>query len=122
MVNNPPDLCEYSRFLDLSDKLDIHHVYPAEYLSQHYPHEKDPLANFVLLTESTNRRLRNLPPREVLRRPDIYREAIQTHAIDLDLFDPEEGEPAEEIASFLAARADQLADMIYEAVGIRAPA
>jgi hypothetical protein len=121
-TSNARDWIEDTRFQDLPDKLETHHIIPDEYLEKHYDGDKDPVANFALLIESTNRKLRNLPPREVLDRPDVSRDAIRSHRIELSTLEGADGEtPAAYIQRFLDERAAILEQMIYDAVGVPKP-
>ena len=53
VLNNARDWCLDKRFIDLQDKLEIHHVFPDEFLQKPYKGEKDPIANFVVLADRT---------------------------------------------------------------------
>lgn len=122
VLNNARDWCLDKRFIDLQDKLEIHHVFPSEFLKKHYTGEKDPIANFVALSEATNKKLRNALPKDVLDRPDVSKDAIKSHSVDLASLKEKSGEePADAIRRFLEARVADLKPMIYAAVGVKAP-
>lgn len=125
VTNNARDWVEDKRFQDLTDKLEAHHVIPDEFLEKHSVGDKDPVANFALLTEVTNKKLRNMHPRDVLARPDVSRDAIRSHRIDpstLEETPATNGSPEAYIAGFLRDRAVVLERAIYEAVGVAKPA
>lgn len=126
VTQNARDWIDNLRFQDSSAKLEVHHVFPDEYLEKHYKGDKDPVANFVLLTESTNKKLRNTLPKDVLVRPDVSKEAIASHSgIEISTLaeDAEvSGKPAEYIRRFIAARASFLEGVVYQAVGVEKPA
>jgi hypothetical protein len=116
------DWVEDQRFQDLSDNLQIHHVIPNEYLEKHYEGDKDPVANFALLTESTNKKLRNMVPRDVLVRPDVSVNAIETQVIKRGSMSPLDSEsPKDFINRFMKERAMQLEELIYDAVVLPRP-
>jgi hypothetical protein len=125
VTQNARDWIENERFQDLPGKLEVHHVFSDEYLDKHYKGDKDPVANFVLLTEATNKKLRNTLPKDVLVRPDVHREAIASHpGIDVSTLEetPEvQGKPSEYIRRFLESRAPALEEIAYKAVGIPKP-
>jgi hypothetical protein len=92
VTQNARDWVDDVRFQDSAAKLEIHHVFPDEYLGKHHKGHKDPVANFVLLTESTNKKLRNTLPKDVLVRTDVSKEAITSHpAIELSLLEEDAG-------------------------------
>jgi hypothetical protein len=112
VTQNARDWVEDVRFQDSGAKLEIHHVFPDEYLVKHYTGEKDPVANFVLLTESTNKKLRNTLPKDVLARPDVSRDAIASHpGVKIKALEAG-GNPDDYINGFLAARVEFLEDVI----------
>jgi hypothetical protein len=113
------DWVEDKRFRDLKDKLEFHHVFPDEYLEKHYDGDADPVINFALLTESSNKKLRNTLPKDVLDRPDVSNGAIESNRIDTGTFDKGSRTPARYIKNFLDARAASMEDVIHEAVGIK---
>jgi hypothetical protein len=97
-------------------------VIPNEYLEKHYEGDKDPVANFALLTESTNKKLRNMVPRDVLVRPDVSVNAIETQAIKRGSRSPLDSEsPKDFINRFMKERAMQLEELRYDAVGLPRP-
>lgn len=113
VVANARDWCEDKRFIDLPDPLQVHHVFPNEFLTKHYKVEKDPISNFALLTEATNKKLRNTLPKDVLARPDVYRDAIESHRIEIGTIEEISGEDSEEsIRRFLESRVESLGEMI----------
>ena len=116
------DWIEDKRFQELgSHKLEFHHVFPDEYLEKHYEGDPDPVVNFVLLTEETNKKLRNTIPADVLERPDISSEAIESARINTDLLKKGSKKPPQYIKAFLDARAESLEDVIYDTVGVKKP-
>ena len=124
VVNNARDWIEDKRFQDLDGKLEAHHVMPDEFLSKHWHGDLDPVVNFALLTESTNKKLRNSLPKDVLERPDVSRDAIRSHRIEpkwLEESDATRGDPSAYIEHFFRERATVLEQMIYDAVGVKAP-
>jgi len=121
VTNNARDWIENQRFQDLDDKLEVHHIVPDEFLEKHWDGEKDPVVNFALLTESTNKKLRNTQPKDVLLRPDIDHDAIRSHRIDPNTFALVDGEPQADILAFFEARQQVLEQMIYDAVGVPKP-
>jgi hypothetical protein len=125
VTNNARDWVDDKRFQDLADNLQAHHIVPDEYLDKHYGGDKDPVANFAVLTEATNKKLRNMHPKEVLLRPDISRDAIRSHRIEpssLEETEETKNSPRAYIAKFFTERADLLEQTIYEAVGVPKPA
>lgn len=124
IINNARDWCQDKRFIDVADKLEVHHVFPEEFLKKHYRREKDPVVNFVMLTESCNKKLRNTLPKDVLARPDVHNDAIATHRIDLASLEEsadDGGDPEKTIQRFLGARAATLLPMVYQTVGVTMP-
>jgi hypothetical protein len=122
VMRNARDWVEDRRFQDLGDPLQIHHVIPSEYLDKHYRGDRDPVANFALLTEATNKKLRNMIPRDVLVRPDVSVDAIETQAIKrTNMAQPDSEAPQAFIERFLAERSLQLEEVIYDAVGVAKP-
>jgi hypothetical protein len=120
------DWIQDKRFRDLSEPLEVHHVFPNDLLKDHYTGEKDPVANFTLLTKSTNAALRDKQPKDVLLDPAVKHAAITTHpGIDLAWMkeDPEvAGQPDKYTQRFLDKRAEALRKLMYEKVGIKMPA
>jgi hypothetical protein len=124
VTNNARDWIADERFQDLPDKLEAHHVIPDEFLRKHYRADPDPVANFALLTEGTNKALRNALPKDVLQRPDIQRDAIRSHRIEpttLEETSETRSDPTKYIDGFLRARVAVLEKTIYEAVGVSKP-
>lgn len=115
------DWVEDRRFAELKDKLEFHHIFPDEYLKKHYRGDSDPVSNFALLTESTNKKLRNTIPNDVLDRPDVSRSALASAVLDVKTLKKGTKRPATYINTFLQARSDRLLSMIYEAVGVALP-
>lgn len=115
------DWIEDQRFKDLSDKLEFHHVFPDEYLGKHLHGDADPVANFTLLTESTNKKLRNTIPNDVLDRPDVRKGAISSGSIDTQTLRKGTKRPGPYVKQFLEDRSQQLLDLIYDAVGQEPP-
>jgi hypothetical protein len=123
-MNNARDWIEDKRFQDLDDKLEAHHVVPDEFLEKHWGGDSDPVVNFALLTESTNKKLRNALPKDILERPDVSRDAIRSHRIEpkwLEESDATRGNPKAYIEHFLGERATVLEQMTYDAVGVKPP-
>jgi hypothetical protein len=125
VTQNARDWIEDVRFQDSAAKLEVHHVFPDEYLEKHYKADKDPVVNFVLLTESTNKKLRNALPKDVLVRPDVRKDAIGSHpGVDLGTLEEDgevRGKPADYIQRFLDTRAKVLEKAVYRAVGAEKP-
>jgi hypothetical protein len=121
VVLNARDWIENKRFLELGEPLEFHHVVPDDFLKKYSRAEPDPVVNYSLLTEASNKSLRNEHPRQVLRRPDVFTSAVQSNQISTsDLENPEADE--EEYASeVFRKRADDLLDLIYESVGVARP-
>jgi hypothetical protein len=109
------------RFIDIGEKLEFHHIFPDEYLEKHYRGDSDPVANFALLTESTNKKLRNTIPNEVLERPDVSKSAVATADIDPATLKKGTKRPGPYIKQFLEDRSARLLDLIYDAVGVEPP-
>jgi hypothetical protein len=110
------DWMDDKRFTDLDSKFEFHHVIPDEFLEKHYRGDKNPVANYALLTESTNKALRNQLPRDVLARPDVSRDAVETQKLPLKFLNKDGVEPSEYISGFLEERARLLAELINDAV------
>lgn len=109
------------RFVELPGNFEFHHIFPDEYLAKHYSGPDNPVADYCLLAESTNKKIRNTHPKDVLARPDIYKSAVESNLIDASWLD--QGLPAgADIQHFLAMRAIRLKESIYEAVGVSMPA
>jgi hypothetical protein len=124
ITNNARDWIADKRFQDLEGKLEIHHVMPDEFLEKHWEGEADPVVNFVVLTENTNKKLRNQLPKDVLVRPDVTRDAIDSHGIDPSALEetPEtSANPKAYVDRFFDQRRDALVGMICEAVGVPLP-
>jgi len=124
VTNNARDWISDVRFQDLADKLEAHHVMPDEFLGKHYRGDPDPVVNFALLTESTNKKLRNTLPKDVLLRPDVQRDAVRSHRIEpstLEETQETQADPTKYINAFFKARAVGLENTIYEAVGVPKP-
>jgi len=121
VTNNARDWIEDKRFQDLPDQLQVHHIMPDEFLDKHWDGDKDPVVNFALLTESTNKKLRNTLPKDVLVRPDISLDAIRSHRLDPDVLAASDGPPRDYIRAFLDARKVVIEQMIYDAVGVPLP-
>lgn len=126
VTQNSRDWIEDVRFQDSLAKLEVHHVFPDEFLDKHYKGDKDPVANFVLLTESTNKKLRNTLPKDVLVRTDVSKDAIASHpGVDISMLQEAAevtAKPAEYIQRFLTARANALEEVVHAAVGTERPA
>lgn len=122
VANNARDWIVDRRFQDLDAKLEIHHVMPDEFLEKHWSGDKDPVVNFALLTESTNKTLRNSLPKDVIVRTDIHTDAIKSHGLDIAMFDGDSAkDPAAYIERFFSARSTVLEQMVYQAVGVKPP-
>lgn len=125
VTQNARDWIDDVRFQDTDAKLEVHHVFPDEYLEKHYKGDKDPVANFVPLTESTNKKLRNTLPKDVLVRPDVSKDAIATHpGVEISALEEDgkvSGKPAAYIERFLSSRAEFLEGVVYNAVGVKKP-
>jgi hypothetical protein len=126
IVANARDWMADSRFQDLDGPLEFHHVFPAEYLKRELPGAADPVVNYALLTEGTNRALRDTLPKDVLARSDISAAAIGTHGIDVALFRDTDGagntlDHKTYLERFLNGRVSALEAAVYEAVGISKP-
>jgi len=104
-----------------SHKLEIHHVFPDEYLEKHYDGDRDPVINFVLLAEETNKKLRNTIPADVLERTDVSTEAIESARVGPEWLKKGSKKPAQYIKGFLDARASDTEDVIYDTVGVKKP-
>lgn len=109
------------RFQDVPDKLEFHHILPDEYLKKNYPGDPDPVINFALLTEETNKKLRNTLPKDVLERNDVSSQAVESHRIDLETLRKGNKKPAAYIQGFLDARSAAFHEVIYETVGVAQP-
>jgi hypothetical protein len=121
VTNNARDWIEDKRFQDLPDKLQVHHIMPDEFLDKHWDGDKDPVVNFALLTESTNKKLRNTLPKDVLLRPDVSHDAIRSHRLDPNMLANADGQPHDYIQRFLEERKAVIEQMIYDAVGVPVP-
>jgi hypothetical protein len=114
------------RFLDVEEPLEAHHVFPADYLEDHYKGESDPVVNFTVLTKSTNAALRDKIPKDVLLDPSVKHAAVTSHlAIELAWLKEDAavaGNPVAYIERFLQERAVALEKPMYEVVGVPAPA
>lgn len=111
-----------TRFSEVSDPLEAHHVFPADWLNDHYAGEKDPVANYALLTKSTNAALRDKLPKDVLLDPAVVHTAVESHLgvrID-DLTEPADfvSAPSQYAERFVAERATRLVAIMKEAVGL----
>lgn len=119
------DWIEDSRFQDIAEPLEAHHIFPTDYLNDHYGGEKDPVANFAVLTKSTNAALRDKIPKDVLLDPSVKHAAVTSHpAIELAHLteDPAAGgDPAAYIGRFLEERGAGLVRLMYERVGVPVP-
>jgi hypothetical protein len=118
---NARDWVKDKRFVELPDALEFHHVVPDDFLKKYSGAETDPVANYSLLAESSNKSLRNEHPRQVLRRPDVVSSAVQSNFVALDLLSSVEADESKYAAAFLSARAEALLDIIFEAVGVARP-
>jgi hypothetical protein len=121
VMRDARDWIDDKRFQDLEGKIELHHVIPSEFLEKHWDGDDDPVVNFAALGESTNKKLRNSLPKDVLQRPDISLEAIRSHGIDTSTLEetPETSQDAKAyITRFFEHRRDQLVALICEAVGI----
>ena len=112
------------RLHEVDQPVEAHHVIPDDFLKAHYPGEKDPVANFVVLTKSTNSALRDKLPKDVLLDPAVKDSAVTSHiGVDLAIFKDDIGPdgPGEYIQRFLAHRAEALERLMYEMVGTPPP-
>jgi len=113
------------RFADLDEPLEAHHVFPNDFLKDHYVDEPDPVINFTVLTKSTNAALRDKLPRDVLIDPSVRSAAIPTHVgIDIALLKDDANlaqAPGDYVKRFLEARAEKIEDLMYESVGVDKP-
>lgn len=125
VVRDGRDWCEDKRFRDLNEPLELHHIFPNDMLKDHYEGEKDPVANFTLLTKSTNSALRDKQPKDVLLDPSVANAAIPSHiAVDLAWLKEDAevaGNPKKYIQRFLENRARALRALAYEQVGVPIP-
>jgi hypothetical protein len=125
VVRDGRDWCEDQRFRDLNEPLELHHIFPNDMLKDHYEGEKDPVANFTLLTKSTNSALRDKQPKDVLLDPSVANAAIPSHiAVDLAWLKEDAevaGNPKKYIQRFLENRARALRALAYEQVGVPIP-
>jgi hypothetical protein len=101
-----------SRLVEAVGDIQSHHTFPDSYLTTSGGVQKDPhiVANLTPITGATNAALRDNAPATVLARNDIVRSAIETHGIDVELFD------SQDYGAFLQNRADWLVARAREAV------
>ena len=120
VVHNARDWVKGNTFVSLpsSERLEAHHVVPADFLNVHYDGEADPLANFTVLTKSTNSALRDKMPRDVLVNPAVKHSAVESHpGLPHDeLAADHTDDPSGYVERFLRARASRLAKLINEVV------
>lgn len=119
------DWIEDKRFQELDGPLDGHHVFPADFLNDHYTGEKDPVINFAVLTKSTNSALRDKIPKDVLLDPAVKHAAVTSHiGIELGLLKEDAavaGSPSAYIRRFLDERSTSVEKLMYETTGVPAP-
>lgn len=119
------DWVQDTRFQELQEPLEAHHIFSADYLADHYKGDKDPVVNFAVLTKSTNAALRDKIPKDVLLDPSVKHSAVTSHVgIELAYLKEDAavaGDPPAYIQRFLDERAVALERLMYEAVGVAMP-
>ena len=84
------DWMENQRFDDSgSTAIDVHHVFPADYVEKSWSEKGNVVANFTPLFASTNRSLRSDHPKAVLGNNDVHHDNIWTHRIPRKEFSDE---------------------------------
>jgi len=124
VVRGAQDWLTGARFDATTELLEFHHIYPDDLMSAHYPQPVNPIANYALLTKSSNAGLRDKLPRDVLLEPAFKTQYLNGHgglsegllAIDTT------SDPHAVIDSFLRSRAEALRRLVYETVGAPLPA
>jgi hypothetical protein len=100
--------------------IEIHHVFPDDVLNalpSGHGLPKDPILNFVAISASTNKRIRNETPSTVMARNDIKIDAVESHGIMQDWVEQKTGETlAATIDQFLANRLFVVKKLIAAAV------
>lgn len=95
----------------LEEPIDVHHIFPRDFVEARGWGDSSIVANFAPLTRSTNRKLGKESPSKVVEREDVTNSAIWPHLIDESAFSQDQWR------NFLDRRTKELIDAYAEATG-----
>ncbi len=110
IVQDARDWVVDRRLRDIEGDIQIHHVFPRQYLDNLKLKDANCVANFSPLCAATNKSLRNDPPTSVLNRADVSDSRVMSHRIPLGTLHNNQWQ------QFLAERSKLLQQLIAELV------
>ena len=116
---NPDRLVLTDVYYVLTDKPNLHHVFPMGYVSKHPGKNEldaNTLMNIAYLTQITNLEISDKNPIDYLQTYDMdhFNEVLRTHLIPLDLLEwsRQEELPQDGLDRFIEGRIDQIIDVL----------